>query len=89
MSLNVYDIIVKKRDGGVLSADEIVFLIDGYVSGRIPDYQVAAFLMAVYFQGLNSEETADLTMAMARSGKVLDFNDLGFVLDKHSTGGVG
>lgn len=89
MSLTAYNIITKKRDGFTLSKEEINFLIGGYAKGEIPDYQIAAFLMAVFFQGLDEEETADLTLAMAHSGDMLKFDDLGYVLDKHSTGGVG
>ncbi|MDD2430551.1 MAG: thymidine phosphorylase [Firmicutes bacterium] len=89
MSLTAYNIITKKRDGFTLSKEEINFLIGGYAKGEIPDYQIAAFLMAVFFQGLDEEETADLTLTMAHSGDMLKFDDLGYVLDKHSTGGVG
>ncbi len=89
MSLNTIEIIFKKREGYSLSKEEIEFLIQGYVQGEIPDYQMAAWAMAVFFQGLTPKETANLTTSMARSGTMLDFNSLGFVLDKHSTGGVG
>ncbi len=89
MFLNTVEIITKKRDGYSLSKEEIEFLIQGYVKGEIPDYQMAAWAMAVFFQGLTPAETAALTLSMANSGERLDFNSLGFVLDKHSTGGVG
>jgi len=82
--------IVKKRDGGVLSAREIGEIISGYTAGGIPDYQMAAFLMAVYFRGLSDEETSALTAAMVASGETLDLSAIpGFTVDKHSTGGVG
>ena len=84
------DIIMKKRNGGILSEEELRFFIDGYSCGEIPDYQAAAWLMAVYFQGMNSEETGLLTKLMMESGKVMDLSDLaGPLVDKHSTGGVG
>jgi thymidine phosphorylase len=84
------EIIRKKRDGGALSAEEIAFLIDGLTSGSVSDGQVAAFTMAVFFQGMNMEERVALTLAMRDSGEVLDWPGAdGPVLDKHSTGGVG
>jgi len=88
--MRAVDIIEKKRDGGRLSREEIHFLIDGYVRGEIPDYQMAAWAMAVFFRGMDPVETAELTLAMAASGEQLDLSALGgrFV-DKHSTGGVG
>lgn len=90
MGLRTVDLIQKKRDGHPLTADEITYLIQGYVSGDIPDYQLAAWAMAVYFQGMNAEETAHLTMAMAASGDQIDLSAVhGIKVDKHSTGGVG
>jgi len=84
------DVIAKKRDGAELSREEIEFFIQGYTRGEIPDYQAAAWLMAVYLRGMTDRETHDLTMAMAHSGDVLDLKDIApFVVDKHSTGGVG
>ncbi|NMA14853.1 MAG: pyrimidine-nucleoside phosphorylase, partial [Clostridia bacterium] len=84
------EIIEKKRNGEVLNRNEMNFLIDGYVKGLIPDYQIAAFLMAIYFQGLTEEETIYLTEAMINSGEKIDLSFLtGVKADKHSTGGVG
>ncbi len=88
--LRAVDIIIKKRDGLVLSREEIEFFIKGYTSGEIPDYQASALLMAILLKDMTEQETADLTMAMAYSGEVLDLTPIiGKAVDKHSTGGVG
>lgn len=88
--MGIVDIIEKKRDGGELSTREIEYFVNGYTSEKIPDYQAAALLMAIYIRGMNRRETIDLTMAMAQSGDQLDLHDVApFVVDKHSSGGVG
>jgi pyrimidine-nucleoside phosphorylase len=88
--MRAVDIIIKKRDGEELSPEEITFFVEGYTRGEIPDYQAAAWLMAVYLRGMSDRETEDLTLAMARSGETLDLKDVApLVVDKHSTGGVG
>ena len=88
--MRMYDIIKKKRDGNVLKQDEIIYFIEQYTHGGIPDYQVSALMMAIFFQGMTAEETLHLTMAMADSGDVLDLSGIhGTKVDKHSTGGVG
>ncbi|MBO8163090.1 MAG: pyrimidine-nucleoside phosphorylase [Brevibacillus sp.] len=88
--MNMVELIAKKREGLAYSADEIAYIINGYTDGSIPDYQMSAWAMAVFFQGMTPEETAELTMAMARSGEQLDLSSIpGVKVDKHSTGGVG
>ena len=88
--MRAVDIITRKRDGSELTAAEIDFFVQGFTRGEIPDYQAAAWLMAVYFQGMTEQESIQLTMSMVRSGETLDLSDVApFVADKHSSGGVG
>lgn len=88
--MHAVELIRKKRDGQVLSTEEISWLVEQYTREQIPDYQMAAWLMAVYWRGMNAQETSDLTLAMARSGEELHVRDvISPVVDKHSTGGVG
>ena len=88
--MRIYDIILKKRNGGTLTKEEIAAFIDGYVNGTIPDYQASALCMAIFFRGMTDEETAALTDCMARSGDMIDLSRFGdLTVDKHSTGGVG
>lgn len=88
--MRMYDLITKKKQGKALTKEEIEFIVEGFTKDQIPDYQMSAFLMAVYFQGMNIEETIHLTTAMAHSGDILDLSKIeGKKADKHSTGGVG
>jgi pyrimidine-nucleoside phosphorylase len=88
--MRMYDLILKKRNGGELTTEEINYFIENYTAGKVPDYQVASLLMAIYFKKMNKRETADLTIAIVRSGDILDLNEIeGIKVDKHSTGGVG
>ena len=88
--MRMYDLIMKKRNGGALTDEEIHYLIQEYVNGQIPDYQMSAFLMAVYFQGMTEEETAAMTLEVAHSEEMVDLSAIeGIKVDKHSTGGVG
>lgn len=88
--MRAYDIIKRKRDGYSLNREELEFLLKGYLNGKIPDYQLSAFLMSVFFRGMDEEETKNLTEIMLHSGRILDLSDIkGKKIDKHSTGGVG
>ena len=88
--MRAYEIIHQKRDGRAIPAAELAALVEGFTRGEIPDYQLAAFCMAVFFRGLDEEETGALTEAMLRSGDVVDLSAIpGVKVDKHSTGGVG
>ncbi|SFA87437.1 pyrimidine-nucleoside phosphorylase [Clostridium frigidicarnis] len=88
--MRMYDLILRKRNGEELTTEEINFFVNGYTKGEIPDYQVSALLMSIFFKKMNSRETADLTMAMVNSGDILDLSMIdGVKVDKHSTGGVG
>ena len=88
--MRAVDIIAKKRDGGLLKAGEIEFMVKGFVSGDVPDYQMAAWAMAVLLRGMTPQETTDLTMSMVRSGETLNLRGIApVIVDKHSTGGVG
>lgn len=88
--MNIIDIIAKKRDGKILSKEEIEYFVEGYTKGEILDYQISALVMAIYINGMNYEEIKDLSFAMARSGDILDLSDISdIIVDKHSSGGVG
>lgn len=88
--MNVLEIIAKKRDKKVLNREEIEYFIKGYTRGEITDYQAAALVMAIYINGMNYEETKNLTIAMAHSGEILDLKEISdTIIDKHSSGGVG
>lgn len=88
--MRAYDVIAKKRDGGIHTREELEYIVNGYVSGEVADYQMAAWMMAVYLRGMTAEETAVLTDVMAHSGKLVDLSPIpGVKVDKHSTGGVG
>ena len=89
-NMRMYDLILKKRNGENLSKEEIYFIVKEFTNGNIPDYQMSAFLMAVYFSGMASKEITDFTIAMTDSGEKIDLSTItGFKIDKHSTGGVG
>jgi len=90
IKMNIIDLIERKRDGGELTTDQIEWFVSSYTAGDIPDYQAAALMMAIFIRGMKRRETVDLTLAMARSGDQLDLHDVApFVVDKHSSGGVG
>ncbi len=88
--MRMIDIIEKKRDGKSLTKEEIEFFVNGYTHGEVPDYQASSLAMAIFFQDMNDEERAALTMSMVNSGEKIDLSDInGIKVDKHSTGGVG
>ena len=87
--MNIQEIIAKKRDKQVLTKEEIEYFVTNYTNGQIADYQASALVMAIYLNGMNEQETTDLTLSMAHSGDILDLSDFETVVDKHSTGGIG
>lgn len=88
--MRAVDIIEKKKHGDILTSQEIEFMVNGYTDGSIPDYQMSSFLMAIYFKGMNKEETSNLTLSFVNSGDKVDLSQIkGIKVDKHSTGGVG
>ena len=87
--MNIQEIIAKKRDNLELNKEEIEYFVTNYTNGNIEDYQAAALVMAIYINGMNKQETTNLTLSMAHSGDILDLSELGTVVDKHSTGGIG
>ena len=88
--MRALDVIIRKRNGEVLNEAELSFMVNGYVAGEIPEYQISAWLMAIFFKGMTFEETGCLTRCMIKSGSVFDLSKLtGPLVDKHSTGGVG
>src|SRR5260370_4777638 len=88
--MRTVDLIQRKRDGEELAPEEIEFLVEGYTNGSIPDYQMSAFLMAIFFSGMSDREVSRLTECMLRSGDTVDLSGIpGIKVDKHSTGGVG
>ena len=87
--MNIQEIIETKRDNNKLSKEQIEYFITNYTNGDITDYQAAALIMAIYINGMDEDEITDLTLAMANSGDILNLSELGIVVDKHSTGGIG
>ena len=88
--MRTVDLILRKRDGGELAPEEVQFLVDGYTRGDIPDYQMSAMLMAVFYSGMTDREVSRITECMMQSGETIDLSDIpGVKVDKHSTGGVG
>src|SRR5699024_6526730 len=88
--MRAIDIIQKKKAGHALTQEEIEFVVEGYTNNEIPDYQMSSLLMAIYFQGMNIDETTNLTMSFVNSGDIIDLSGVqSKTLDKHSTGGVG
>ena len=88
--MRMYDLIEKNKHGGILTRQELHEMIQGFVTGEIPDYQMSAMLMAIYFKGMEGEEIINLTLEMAASGDMVDLSEIqGIKVDKHSTGGVG
>ena len=88
--MNILEIIEKKRDKKELTKEEIKFFVEGYVNGILADYQASALVMAIFLNGMSDQEITNLTIAMAKSGEILDLNFMGkTIVDKHSTGGVG
>lgn len=87
--MDITQIIAKKRDKQDFTKQEIEYFVTNYTNGNIPDYQAAALVMAIYLNGMKEKETTDLSLAMARSGDILDLSSLKTVVDKHSTGGIG
>ena len=88
--MRMYDLIENKKKGMALTKEEISYMVKGFVNGEIPDYQMSAMLMAIYFQGMNDREITYLTLEMAHSGDMVDLSPIeGIKVDKHSTGGVG
>ena len=89
IKMDIIQIITKKKEKQKLTKQEIEYFVQNYTNGNIPDYQASALTMAIYLNGMDEEETTNLTLAMANSGDILDLSEIGIVVDKHSTGGIG